>query len=132
MMMRDLGLLLLRVGVGGMMLIAHGWGKLVNFPTLMHSFPNPIGLGSTVSLTFAVFAEVFCAFAVVMGLGTRLAAIPPAIVMATAAFVVHANDPWDRMEFALLYFFPFVAIAMIGGGRFAADTLLVKLKLKRQ
>ena len=41
----SLGLLLLRVSVGGMMLFAHGWGKLTSFAERSSSFPDPLGIG---------------------------------------------------------------------------------------
>ena len=39
----SLGLLLLRVSVGGMMLLGHGWGKLTSFAERSSSFPDPFG-----------------------------------------------------------------------------------------
>jgi len=54
------GLFILRLIVGSFML-THGYGKFVqligNEPI---QFADPIGLGETVSLVLAVFAEFFC------------------------------------------------------------------------
>ena len=49
--------------------------------------------------------------------------------MAVAAFVVHAGDPWTlgagrSKEPALLYLFPFLALALTGPGRFSLDAWL--------
>lgn len=123
----SLGLLVLRVGVGGMMLAAHGWSKLIRYPELLGKFPDPLGLGPAVTLTLAVLAEVVCALLVILGLGTRIAAVPLLVTMLVAAFVVHADDPWARQEFALLYAVPFLALVFTGGGRFALDRV-VKLR----
>ncbi len=123
----SVGLLVLRLGIGGFMLVAHGWGKLTGFSTLLDRFPDPIGLGPGVSLTLAVFAEVVCSLLLVLGLGTRFAAVPLLITMLVAAFVVHADDPWSKQEFALLYAIPFLTLVFTGGGRFALDRF-VKLK----
>lgn len=120
----SLGLLVLRVGVGLFMLTAHGWGKLVNFGDLAGSFPDPIGIGSAPSLVLAIFAEVICAVLLVAGLGTRFAAVPLLITMLVAAFVVHADDPWAKKEFALLYAIPFLSLIFTGGGRFALDRVV--------
>ena len=130
-MYRDLGLLLMRVGFGGVILTAHGWSKLAGFSEKMHAFGDPLGLGSPATLALAVFAEFFCAFAVVIGLGTRIAAIPLVATMGTAAFIVHAPDPFQKSELALLYFVAFAALILTGGGRFSVDSLLEKLRLKR-
>ncbi|MGD8439942.1 MAG: DoxX family protein [Holophagae bacterium] len=124
----DIGLLVLRVGVGAFMLVAHGWGKLVGFGDLAGQFPDPIGLGSTVSLVLAIFAEVLCALLVVLGLGTRFAAVPLLVTMLVAAFVVHADDPWGKKEFALLYAIPFVTLIFTGGGRYALDAVIRRTK----
>jgi len=117
----DLGLLWLRIMVGGFMLVYHGWPKLNSYSERLHSFADPIGLGSPVSLSLAIFAEVFCSLAIILGLATRLVAIPLAFTMAVAIFVVHADDPWQKKEFAFMYFIPFVAIFLMGPGRFSLD-----------
>ena len=55
----SLGLLLLRVGAGGMMLLGHGWAKLAGFADMAEHFPDPLGLGSsTLSLGTGGFRRV--------------------------------------------------------------------------
>lgn len=120
----DLGLLLLRVCAGATMLGAHGWKKLSRFAELSETFPDPLGVGSTTSLALAVFAEVGCSALIVLGLFTRLAAIPSAFTMVVAAFVIHADDPWNKKELALAYLVVFVTLALTGAGRFSLDARL--------
>jgi len=65
----------------------------------------------------------------ILGLGTRFAAIPVVIAMGVAALVVHANDPLlmgqgASKEPALLYAIPFLALVFTGGGRFSVDAWL--------
>ena len=119
----DLVLLTLRVALGCMMLFGHGLPKLLSFSEKATTFPDPFGFGSMPSLALAVFAEVFCAAGVVLGVMTRWAAIPIAITMATAATIIHANDPWGKKELALVYLVGFLCLIVAGGGRFALDTL---------
>ena len=121
-----IALLLLRLIFGGSMVYAHGWGKLTNFDTLSTRFPDPIGVGPVVGLSFAVFAEAYCAIAVVIGLLTRLATIPLLIIMAVAVLVVHADDPFARKELGLLYFFGFLVVLARGAGPFSIDALLIR------
>jgi putative oxidoreductase len=123
-MRHDIALLVLRIGFGGLMLFGHGWPKLMNFGTLSQTFPDPIGLGSSFSLLLAIFAEVFCSLAIMAGFMSRLAAIPLAVTMAVAAFVIHSADPWHKQEFALLYFIVFVAIGIAGAGSYSVDSVL--------
>ncbi len=80
----DIALLLLRLGVGGLML-THGIPKLMRlFGSDPIQFGDPIGIGVEASLTLAVFSEVICSVLIIIGLGTRLAAIPLIITMAVA------------------------------------------------
>lgn len=120
----DLGLLLLRLGAGGLLLFAHGWGKLIHFNERSATFADPIGLGPFVSLALVVFAEVVCSALVMIGLATRLATIPILIFFMVAAFVQHAADPWAKRELPLVYAVAFVAILMIGPGRYSLDALI--------
>ena len=117
-------LFVLRVSVGAFMLFGHGWGKLMSFAERAGSFPDPLGVGSAASLSLAVFAEAFCAAALILGFATRWAAIPLIVTMVVAAFVIHADDPWGKQEFALLYLIPFVALLIGGSGRVAVDNLI--------
>ncbi|MCK5426976.1 MAG: hypothetical protein KAJ34_04720, partial [Thermodesulfovibrionia bacterium] len=52
----SIGLFILRLAVGSMMLVSHGWGKLIHFGEKAAVFPDPFGLGSPISLSFAIFA----------------------------------------------------------------------------
>lgn len=121
-----LGLLILRLFTGGMMLFAHGWGKLQGFSKISGKFPDPLGVGSTASLGLVVFAEVFCAAAIILGLFTRLAAIPLLITMLVAAFLIHGADPFQKKEFALLYAAPFLAFIFTGAGAYSIDSKLAR------
>lgn len=122
----DIGLLILRVAIGGMMIGGHGWGKLDKLMSAQEiTFADPFGLGPGISLFLAVFAEVFCALLVMLGLATRVAAVPLVITMLTAAFIVHADDPFGKKEFALVYMVPFLTLFFTGPGRLSIDQLIV-------
>lgn len=122
-------MLLLRLGAGGLMLVNHGWGKLKNFSTMSAQFGDPIGVGPTVSLALTTFAEFFCAAFIILGLFTRLAAIPLIITMAVAFFIVHkgiyAPGPGSG-ELALLYFVCFLTILFAGPGKYSVDRMITK------
>jgi putative oxidoreductase len=119
----SIGLLILRVAVGSMIIMGHGWGKLIHFAEKASVFPDPLGLGSTISLSLAIFAEVFCSIAIILGFATRLAVIPLIIMMSVATFIFHADDPWQKKEFALLYLVPFLTLLFTGAGRYSLDTI---------
>ncbi len=120
----DAGLLFLRLALGFMMAFGHGWGKLTGFGERASKFADPFGLGPEITLALAVFAEFFCSLALAVGLLTRAVVIPLIITMLTAAFIIHSDDPWNRKEFALLYFVPFVTLMLSGAGRYSLDAML--------
>ena len=120
------GLLVLRLASGGFMLACHGWGKLTNFGARWGKFGDPIGLGPEVSLILTVFAEFFCSLALIIGFKTRAAAVPLLITMLVIATIVHADDPWNKKEFALLYAIPFLTLIFTGGGKYSLDAKLFK------
>lgn len=117
------GLLVLRVAVGCFMLV-HGWQKLTAFSEMAGTFPDPIGMGSRLSLISAIGAEVGCSLLLIIGLGTRLAALPLAFTMVIALFVVHGADPWQKKELAAVYLSVYAAIALVGPGKFSLDEIV--------
>ncbi|OFY41743.1 MAG: DoxX family protein [Bacteroidetes bacterium GWF2_40_14] len=116
-------LLLLRVGIA-IMIMTHGWAKIQGFNAFSQAFPDPIGLGSELSLILAIGAEFFAAIFVIAGLLTRLSLIPMAFTMIIAAFVTHAADPFQVREMALLYLLVFVTLFLLGPGKYSLDYML--------
>ena len=120
---KDLALLVIRLGAGGMML-THGIpkiGRLLGEGPV--KFADPFGLGPEISLIMAIFAEVICAVLIMVGFKTRLASIPLIITMLTAAFYAHWDDPFGKKELPLLYICVFLAILAFGAGKYALDQL---------
>ena len=122
----DLGLLLLRIAAGGFMLYGHGIDKLMNYSTKVETFRDPIGLGPALSLQLVIFAEVLCASAVVVGFKTRLASIPLAFTMFVAVFIVKFDAPFKKQELGLMFLFMYLALILMGEGRFSLENLLKK------
>lgn len=120
----DVGTLILRLGVAGMML-THGYPK---FQGLLEGgeiqFADPYGLGVTFTMIFAVFAEFFCSLLILLGLATRLATIPLLITMGTVVFVIHAADGFGKQEMGLHFMLVYVFLLIAGPGRFSIDNLI--------
>jgi putative oxidoreductase len=129
----DIGLLILRLGVGLTMALSHGLGKFQKILAGEWQFADPIGIGAMPSLLLAGSAEFLCALAIALGLLTRLAAIPLVITMGVAVLIVHAEDPFSKKEFALLYLIPFLTLIFTGPGRLSLDEILKRYfsKIKR-
>lgn len=121
----DLALLILRIGFGGMML-THGIPKLQKMLSGDMGFADPIGIGETPSLVLTVLAEVVCAVMVLVGFKTKWAAIPLAFTMLVAGAIVHAADPFGDKEHSLLFLTGYLALALVGGGKYALDSVLSK------
>lgn len=78
----------------GVLLLSHGIAKVNDFAALSEVFPDPLGLGSRISLTLAIFGELFCSVGFIVGAFYRLALIPMIFTMCVALFVVHGDDPF--------------------------------------
>lgn len=117
----NVGLLVLRVFFGLAMAFSHGLPKLAGFGDKMDVFPDPIGLGSPIALALVVFAEFFCALAVSIGLFTKYSLVPLVVTMLVAAFVIHGADPFGKKEMALCYLFAYVALFLLGPGKYSVD-----------
>ena len=119
----DFSLLLIRIAAGGFM-FSHGWGKLVKLVNGIFEFGDPIGLGVEVSLALTVFAEILCAFFILVGLFTRLASIPLIITMLVAVFVVHLDHDFGKKELGLFYLINYLVLFLSGAGKYSVDSLL--------
>lgn len=128
---QDVAVLFLRLFVGAMML-THGWAKLSAFPVLSHTFPDPLGIGSMMSLILILFAEVGCSLLLILGLLTRLATLPLLFGMSIAILITHGADPFSARELPILYMGMYVVLLFTGGGRFSLDaTIRYQLKFTR-
>ena len=121
----NLAKLILRLSFS-LTMISHGYAKLINASALFSKFPNPLGIGSELSLVLVIFAEFFCSLFLIFGIFTRLATIPLIITMLVAIFLIHINDPWNKIEFPLLYLFAYISIFFFGAGKYSLDHKLTK------
>ena len=118
-------LLIVRV-VFGVMLMNHGIDKWANYQELSAVFPDPLGIGSPLSLGLAIFGELACSMAFIIGFLYRLAMIPMIFTMCVAFFIVHADDPFAVNELAFVYLVVFVLMYIVGPGKFAVDRWISK------
>src|SRR5690606_24751698 len=98
----DLALLILRLGASGLML-THGIPKINMLFASPIQFADPIGVGQTLSLIFALIGEVIAPLLIIIGFKTRLVTIPAIITMMFIVFIVHANNSIDIKDITLLF-----------------------------
>ena len=125
--MASLGLLILRVAAGVLMM-THGWSKIQNFEGMVQSGFDPVGMGATLSVVMLIGAEFIAALFIVLGLLTRLSAVPLIVAMSVAAFVAHASDPLQVKELSLIYLTIFATLLITGAGKYSLDSLLFRKK----
>lgn len=129
----EVGLALLRIGFGLMLVLVHGWPTLKGFVSGNYEgYPDPIGLGSAVSMGLMVFTEFFCAILVTLGLYTRVALIPIIVGFLIAFFVFHGSDPFGQKELAFHYLIVFTVLFIGGSGKLTLLEIINKLKTNKK
>jgi putative oxidoreductase len=126
----DLGLLILRVGVGASMLILHGWGKLAGGAEMWARVGGAMAnLGITFLPTMwgflAALAESVGSLLLVLGVVTRPAAAMLAFTMLVAT-LSHLNMPpsepragWMGASHAVKLLCVYLALVFTGPGKYS-------------
>ena len=123
----SVSLFFLRIAFGFLLFFNHGLPKLMKFETMKDSFPDPLHVGNTTtSLLLVIFAEVFCALLLVMGLLSRASAFVLVILFGVAIFIIHKNDPISQKESDYLYLTVSTALLLCGPGKWSIDNLISK------
>ena len=120
----DLGLLILRLSIGGMMLL-HGISKLLHGIGGIEQ--QILGAGVPVIVAYGVYiGEVIAPLMLITGIATRAGAAIMAFNCLVAMFMVHSADimtlspqgGWG-VELLGLYLFGAVSLIFTGGGKYA-------------
>ena len=121
----DLGLLFVRLSIGGLMLF-HGIHKLLYGVGFIGDMLTGIGMPSFIAYG-ALMAELIAAVMIVAGLWTRVASVIMVGNMIVAIAMAHAGDIFSvdamtggwTIELPMLYLLGAVALCFTGGGRYA-------------
>ncbi len=124
----DPALLLLRVWMGLSLFALHGWTKITHYSQMAGHFPDPLHIGSTPSLLFAILSDVVCSLLVAIGLWTRLASLIVVINLVVAFSLVHqfALSGPRSGELAFLFLGAYLTTLLAGAGRYSVDFGLLK------
>lgn len=129
---KDLGILLLRLGIGLSFVIIHGWPKLSGGPEFWAK------LGQSMGSLGIKFAPVFWGFMsavteciggafIALGLFTRTTAffLVVNMIVATSSMLAR-QDPWNKVIYPIEILFVFVGLLFIGPGSLSLDRLIFK------
>ena len=116
---------ILRLGVG-LLMMNHGYSKLIKFAEMKNQFMNFMGLGTSTSLILVIFAEFFCSILIVLGLFTRLATIPLIITMSVVLIKVTHGNFFDKGELPSLFLLAYITLLLVGPGRASVDGMIGK------
>jgi len=112
---------MLRVSFGVLICLNHGIPKISHYSAWKTQFFDPFRIGSANTLMLSIFAEVFAAMLLVLGLFSRLSALILAVDMLFASFIYHRGQPINGYEDAIMYFFAFLCIFLLGPGKISVD-----------
>lgn len=124
---QNFGLLVLRIGIGGLMLF-HGISKLSNGIDGLVAMFDRQGLPGIIAY-LVYLGEVVAPVLVLIGYRTKLASLAIAITMVVAMIIAHADEILklgDHGEWALevlgLYLLGAIALFFLGAGKFAVSS----------
>jgi putative oxidoreductase len=132
---KDVGLLIIRVGIGVLMLTFHGYGKMTGGPETWTWVGGSMkNLGITFAPVFwgfmAAFAEFVCSILIILGAAFRPATALLAFTM-FVAMLMHLNLPADNpnsgldgASHAMELFVVYVGLMFAGPGRYAFGLIL--------
>jgi putative oxidoreductase len=116
----NLALAILRIGAS-IMLLTHGIPKIERLFAETVSFPDPLGIGASTSLTLAIIGEVIAPIFILVGFRTKFAAILSMITMLVTVLIHHSGDPFGTKEKPLLFALIFLVIFIAGPGKYSID-----------
>ena len=123
----DIALLFIRVWFCTSLFVKHGIEKFTKFPQMVTHFPDPLHVGPTSGLSVALVADAICTILIILGLGTRLAAIIMVINLLIVFALLHQfSFMKDHAELVYTYLGLTIFIVLAGPGKYSLDNKLPK------
>ena len=129
---KDLGILLIRLGIGLGFMLIHGWPKISGGTELWTKIGASMGnLGIHFAPVFWGFMSSLAEFGggllLTLGFFTRPVVLFMAINM-IVALSMHLNhlDPWNKVVYPVEMLAVFLGLLFIGAGKYSLDNLIFK------
>jgi Predicted membrane protein len=116
--------LALRISFALVLVVRHGFPTFVDWMNGVTEYPDPLSIGPRTTMAIMAFTELFCAALVSVGLFTRFASFLVAGGFFVAVFIHHWPDSLADKELPIHYLGSFLALMLIGPGKFSLDFLL--------
>jgi len=126
----DIGLLIIRVGLGLSYIIIHGGPKIMGGPEKWADIGDAVGIfGISFAPVFwgfmAAFAEFFGGLSLMLGLLFRPALLLIIITMIVAASqTLSKGDPFSKAAYPLELMVVLMGLIIIGAGKYSLDNLI--------
>ncbi len=124
----NLSLFILRLSAG-ILMIPHGYSKLIHFTEKQNSFETFLGINSSVSLALTIGAEFFCSLLLSLGFMTRIVLVPLIITMLVAEFKTMNGAVFGDGQLAFMYLVIYAVLFISGPGKLSIDNYLFKNNL---
>lgn len=89
--------------------------------------PNPLHLPEKLNGMMATLSDTVAPFLIILGIGTRLAALPVIGVTAIGYFVVHRKDSPEVRDVPYMYTLCYLLILALGAGTYSIDNYLLQV-----
>ena len=130
----NFGRLVLRVAVFLPLFLKHGVEKLTTFGTMVQHYPDPLHIGPFPTLVIAMISDGICSLLIIVGLGTRWAALYSFCNLFVAWGFVHHFAVVSRKDGAgetiFIYMAACVTLFLVGAGKYSLDALIAGAKEK--
>ena len=110
----------------GVLIILYGVAKASHFKTLSTTFPDPLNIVIKASLSLAIFGELICPLAFMLGFLYRLCMIPMMITLFVAFFIAMRKEAYSKKELGLVYLLVYILLYIAGPGMYSIDYLIAQ------
>jgi putative oxidoreductase len=125
----EVGLAILRIGTGATLFLRHGWEKQpMHWAQFMAHFPDPVHIGAGPSFLIAFVSDFICSLLLVLGVGTRWAALFCFCNILVAWALVHrfaffGRGAGEHGEVIVLYLVALLTLVLTGSSALSLGSL---------